>query len=291
MPHSISAVARIANLSPDVIRSWERRYKIVEPERDASGVRRYSDKDVARLTLAREATRLGHAIRHVAQLSDGQLQELIDRKPAETGSTNDVVARLIEAMHANDLGTASHVLRSAALLVPARELVLDVFAPALREVGRQWESGDLAVWQEHFLSNQLLGVAAPLQQLAPGEPRIVLATPPFERHGFGIGLAALLAVANGVAPCNLGVTVPASELIAATRRLRVPVVVIGMTQESLHESDGIAYAREVRAGLPRSVEVLLGGAFGARVAAAAGLPGVRGVETLEAFDALCRQWT
>jgi DNA-binding transcriptional MerR regulator len=52
MTHSISAVARMANLSPDVIRSWERRYKIVGPARDASGTRLYSDQDVARAVSA-----------------------------------------------------------------------------------------------------------------------------------------------------------------------------------------------------------------------------------------------
>lgn len=290
MAHSISAVARMANLSPDVIRSWERRYKIVEPLRDASGVRLYSDKDVARLSLAREATRLGHPIRHVALLPDEQLEELIDRRPVEPGAGAAVVARLLDAMFANDLAAASQILRSAALLMPTRELVLDVLAPALRETGRQWESGVLAVWQEHFLSNQILNVAAPLQQLAPGQARIVFATPPFERHGFGIGLAALLAVARGVAACNLGVTMPASELIAAARRLHAAAVVVGMTQEALPKIAAVEYAREIDAGLPPLVDVVLGGVAGARVAASVHSTRMRGVATLEEFDSLCRQW-
>lgn len=292
MTHSIAAVARMANLSPDVIRSWERRYKLIEPMRDASGVRRYSDEDVARLTLAREATRLGHPIRHVAQLSDEQLEALVDRKPANGNGTTsaDVVARLLGAVHANDLSTASHVLRAAAVLMPTRELVLDIIAPALREVGRQWEHGELAVWKEHFLSNQVLNVAGPLQQSIPGDARIVLATPPFDRHGFGIALAALLAAARGVSACNLGVGVPATEVVAATRQLGAAAVVVGMTQQSLPETEVVRYAVELDAGLPSSVDIILGGEGGVRVADSLQLPRVRGVATLEAFDALCAQW-
>lgn len=289
MKHSIAAVARMANLSPDVIRSWERRYKIVEPARNASGVRLYSDEDVARLTLAREATRLGHPIRHVAQLSDEQLEELLDRKPVESGGNLEVVARLLDAMHAHDLATASQILRVAALLIPVRELVLEILAPALREVGRQWEHGDLAIWQEHFLSNEVLGIAGPLQQLAPG-PRVLFATPPFERHSFGIGLAALLAAARGVAACNLGVMVPAAQVIAAARQLHAAAAVIGMTHEALPKEDAIEYVRQLDAGLPAGVDLVLGGTAGARVAASAASPRVRSIATLEEFDALCVRW-
>ncbi len=289
MRHSIAAAARMANLSPDVIRSWERRYKIVEPVREAAGVRRYTDRDVARLALAREATRLGHPIRHVANLSDEQLEELIGRNPSEADANAAVVARLFDAIHTNDLTTAAHILRAAVLLTPTRELVLEILAPALREAGRQWANGELAIWQEHFLSNQVIGIGVPLQP-ATGKASIVLATPPFDRHGFGIGFAALLAAARGVSTCNLGVTVPAAQLIAAARRLNAAAVVVGMTQEGSPESEATEYARELHAQLPRGVDLLLGGIAGARVAASLPAARVRGVTTLEAFDALCPQW-
>lgn len=291
MEHSIAAAARMANVSPDVIRSWERRYKIVEPVRDAAGVRRYSDRDVARLMLAREATRLGHPIRHVAHLSDAQLEKLIDRKPTEAGANAAVIARLFGAIHANELASASSILRAAALLIPTRELVLEILAPALREVGRQWEDGELAVWQEHFLSHQVQCVSLPLQSAAgAGKSSVVLATPPFERHSFGIGLAALLASARGLSTCNLGVTVPAADLIAAARKVHAAAVVVGLTQEALPELEAVGYVRELHAGLPPSVDVLLGGVAGVRIAALVPSKRVRGVATLEEFDGLCSQW-
>src|SRR5579883_1773502 len=167
MKHSISAAARIAGLSLDVIRSWERRYKLVEPTRDASGVRLYSDEEVARLALAREATRLGHPIRRVAHLSDEELEKLVERKSSQGAGNSDVVARLMRAMHANQPTAVSQILRSAALLTPAHEFVLEILAPALREIGREWENRELAIWQEHFLSNQMLAVTATLERAVP----------------------------------------------------------------------------------------------------------------------------
>ena len=290
MKHSISAAARIAGLSLDVIRSWERRYKLVEPTRDASGVRLYSDEEVARLALAREATRLGHPIRRVAHLSDEELEKLVERKSSQGAGNSDVVARLMRAMHANQPAAVSQILRSAALLTPAHEFVLEILAPALREIGREWENRELAIWQEHFLSNQMLAVTATLEPAVPGEARILLATPPFERHGFGIALAAVLAGAHGVAACNLGVAVPADELIAAARRLNVTAVVVGMTQESVPEKEALHYARALNRGLPRGVELVLGGKTGTWIAHLLRRGRIRSVATLEEFDVLCRRW-
>lgn len=286
---TISAAARMANLSPDVIRTWERRYKIVEPARDASGLRLYSDADVARLSLAREATRLGHPIRRVAQLDDRQLEELISQKPA-AGPDSDTVAALLDAIGSNDLARVSQIVRTAAMLVPQRELVLQILAPVLREVGRRWESGELAIWQEHLLSNQIANVTGALSQQISGEARIVFATPPFERHAFGIALAALLAAARGVKTCNLGVAVPSAELIAAARRMHAAAVVVGITQQTPPEGEAARYARDLDIGLPASVEVTLGGASAAGIAASVSSSRVRAAATLEDFDALCAQW-
>lgn len=289
MMHPISSVARMANLSTDRIRSWERRYKIVEPVRDKSGARLYSDKDVGRLALAREATRLGHPIRHVSRLSDEEVEELIGHARVFAEANADVVARLLAAMHANDLATASQILRTAVLLKPAHELVLDVLAPALREVGRRWKNGELAIWQEHFLSNQMLDVTASLRQAVRGA-LVIFATPTFELHSFGTALAALLAQARGVATCNLGVAVPSAEVIAAARALRAKAVVIGMTRETPDQTEATSYARELVGGLPPSVDLVLGGVTGAQVAVSLRLRRVRAAPTLELFDRLCCQW-
>ena len=67
--YSIKVVARRTGLSPHVIRAWERRYGAVEPERSATGRRLYSDTEIERLQALERATRAGHSIGQIAQLS------------------------------------------------------------------------------------------------------------------------------------------------------------------------------------------------------------------------------
>ena len=41
--HPVRVVTQRTGLSPDLLRAWERRYRIVEPRRSAGGQRLYSD--------------------------------------------------------------------------------------------------------------------------------------------------------------------------------------------------------------------------------------------------------
>ena len=70
-------VVRETGLSAHVLRVWEKRYGAVVPQRTATHRRVYSDADIHRLKLLRQATLLGHPIGSVASLSDQSLETLI----------------------------------------------------------------------------------------------------------------------------------------------------------------------------------------------------------------------
>ena len=73
--YEISAVARLTGISPHVLRVWERRYGVVEPQRSDSKRRRYSADDIQRLCLIKSLVDHGHAISTVAGLQLAQLEE------------------------------------------------------------------------------------------------------------------------------------------------------------------------------------------------------------------------
>jgi MerR family transcriptional regulator, light-induced transcriptional regulator len=63
--YPIRAVAKLTGVPLDTIRAWERRYGAVTPQRGARG-RLYSEKEVQRLKLLRDAVARGHSIGQVA---------------------------------------------------------------------------------------------------------------------------------------------------------------------------------------------------------------------------------
>jgi DNA-binding transcriptional MerR regulator/methylmalonyl-CoA mutase cobalamin-binding subunit len=278
----------MSDLSIDVIRAWERRYGLVEPARDGSGSRLYSDQDVARLSLARAATKLGHPIRRVARMTDEELAKLLQRDARpEDASPLGFVRRIMDSLHEHDAAMAEHLLIYAGTIVPRRELVLDVLAPLLREVGEEWERGTISVWQEHLLSALVLKTTGSLSRIATGEGPILFATPPFEQHEFGILLAEMLAASYGTPTCNLGTGVPLDEIVAAVARLKPAAVVVGMTLCEIAPESALQFAEGLDAELPSDVLIYLGGSIGAWTAGLLPSERVRPLATLEEFNQIC----
>jgi DNA-binding transcriptional MerR regulator len=73
--YRIGAIARLTGIPADTLRVWERRYRLVSPQRSAKGARLYRREDVARLALMKRLVDIGHAIGSIAQLSIEALEE------------------------------------------------------------------------------------------------------------------------------------------------------------------------------------------------------------------------
>lgn len=95
----IKAVARMTGISPDLIRAWERRYGLVEPQRTAGRNRVYTRQDISRLALVKRLVDAGDRVSTVAGLSVDQLEDRLathevqhaERWSAESATTYRVV--------------------------------------------------------------------------------------------------------------------------------------------------------------------------------------------------------
>jgi DNA-binding transcriptional MerR regulator len=286
----MAAVVQMTGLNPDTIRAWERRYQLVTPRRDPSGVRVYSDEDIERLELARDATRLGHAIRHVAALANADLRGLLLAKKAgqtaADGSANSVVVNALEALSQYDFASAGRTLTAAALVMPTTEFALCVLAPLLRCVGEEWSLGRLDVAQEHAVSQLIRNLVGSLTLQHSGNATaskpVVFATPPQELHEFGIAIGALIAAGQGFAPCVLGPNVPASDLVNAAKRLHARTVVVG-TLGSPDVINLAQFLRDVSGALPTQIDLWIGGPDATALCGIAGTRRLQPLPTLEAF--------
>lgn len=95
--YSIGAAARLAGLTPQLIRAWEQRYGAVVAAREANGRRSYSAADIEKLSLLKTLTDRGIAISTVATLSSQELRERVaeaDRMALQPLEGNVSVAAL-----------------------------------------------------------------------------------------------------------------------------------------------------------------------------------------------------
>src|SRR5919205_4676485 len=151
--YRIGAVTRLTGLSADVVRVWERRYGAVRPARSEAGTRLYSDADIARLRQLRQAVEKGHSIGQAARLSEEELRGVVSDLAQATDADSPytvVRARFLEAITRMDVVTADLEMSRAATLFPARDLIKQIAAPLLEEIGQRWAHREFGVAHEHI---------------------------------------------------------------------------------------------------------------------------------------------
>lgn len=290
--YPIRAVSKLTGISVDTLRAWERRYAVVEPERDERG-RLYGEADVERLKLLRQAVEQGHAIGRVAALTSDELRALLTRGPDQVPYEGPAPAvslelgTLLGAVERFDAPVLRRELTRLAAILPARTLAREVALPLMQHVGEGWHEGRYTVAQEHLVTAELrslIGALSRLHAVPDSAPRLMLATPPGEQHELGTLVAALVASGSGFVTFYMGAGLPPAELVGAARRVAPRAVVLGFTGVEPAQ-EGLAALAEVARTLPAAVECWVGGAGVG--AAAQVLPADR-VLLLEDFDAFER---
>ena len=259
--YSIKTVSRLTGVNSATIRSWERRYGLIAPARDANGRRTYSEDDICKLRMISELVRTGHPIGEIAPMTTELLQDL--QEDADTGHRfgrrNPVFERLMTAVSAKDADRFRLVLGKALSTFEPLEVVQEVIAPVLREIGDRWERGLVSIGQEHALSaitKQLLFASVNTITWHSNGPSIVIATPGKEPHEFGSLLAYFLASSYGAKCTYLGPDLPAEELADAASMVNADVVALSVIHPET--PDISAFLRKLDEALPPTIPVWLG---------------------------------
>lgn len=267
--YPIRAVSLMTGVGIDTLRAWERRYGAVSPSRDDRG-RMYSDADVRRIRMLRDAVANGHAIGRIARLSDEQLEKLavpagpaVPSAPVAERPPHPVVdiGAIIAALERFDASGVEFELGRAAALLRAPDLLREVLSPVLTEVGERWHQGKARIAHEHLLSASVRNVLGSLLRLHAkgGVPdRLLFATPAGERHEFGTLGAALMAASGGLGSIYLGPDMPADDIVNVTTVVQLDVVVLGITE--FGDSNRVeAEVSQIAARLDPRIELWLGG--------------------------------
>jgi DNA-binding transcriptional MerR regulator len=227
----IGELSRRHGVSPDLLRVWERRYGLLDPERTNGGFRLYSPRDDERVRVMRHNLALGYTAAVAARMALRAPARA--ERPDPDNALDEARDQLMERLEGFQDVEAQGILDKALAVFSIEAVLRDVVLPYLRELGDRWESGDVSVAQEHFASavlrGRLLGLARGFD-VGVG-PRALLACPPGEGHDlgllcFGIGLRE-----RGWRITFLGADTPIEALHGAAAQLQPAVVVVCAEQE------------------------------------------------------------
>lgn len=271
--HTIKAVSRRTGLSPHLIRIWERRYEAVSPSRTATNRRLYSDNDIERLILLRQATEAGESIGQVANLPDDELSEMIQgsivSKVADSNNSNGhlengpkyFLNRCIEAVKALDAELLRNTLLKASVDLSQPQLLEGLLEPLMYKIGELWQKGDLKVVHEHIASavvRSFLGNLIGTRPESSNAPKLVAATPAGQRHEFGALIATLTALAAGWRVLYLGPDLPAEDIAGAASKNGTKIIALSLVYPA--DDPGLPdELRKLRKLLLADHQLLIGG--------------------------------
>jgi MerR family transcriptional regulator, light-induced transcriptional regulator len=246
----IGEFARRVGVSPDLLRAWEQRYGLLDPERSPGGFRLYGDEDAERVVRMRQGLDSGLSAAQAAQAA-------IDGGSSRPGRLiDDARERLLSAIERYDEVSVQSVLDDALAAFGLETFVRDLVMPTLSEVGRRWEKGEAEVSQEHFASNLIRARLLSLARLwgRGSGPLALLACAPGERHDISLVAFGLLLRSYGWRILFLGADTPLPTVTQAARAADASAVVLVTFDSQLLRTEATALNR-----LARIAPVLLSG--------------------------------
>jgi len=290
--HSIGVVIHETGLSAEVVRVWEKRYGAVSPSRTSGGHRLYSEADISRLKLLRQATQCGHRIGNVVDLPTERLHELVGRSgvpenEVTTGDLSHCLAACMQAVKSLNEAALQRQLESALVEFGLLRFVEEVVEPLMTRLGEHWEHGYIRPFHEHLASVVVRSILYS-QHLDKSRnmstPAMIVSTPPGQLHELGALAAALTAEALGWRVIYLGPDLPIEEIAMGARQSSARAVALSVTMASERTLIAEDFKKLARL-LGSDVAIIAGGRSAASLGDAVAAAGVLTVESLPAFRA------
>jgi MerR family transcriptional regulator, light-induced transcriptional regulator len=261
--YTVKRAAELTGITPDTLRSWERRYGIVCPPRSEGGYRLYDDRALRRLAAMQALVSTGWSPQQAADHVLAEEHAATDvPRPGEApddGETLGDLTALTRAGVAFD-GAALQRALDEGFALGSFELVVDRWLmPSLHVLGDGWRTGRITVAGEHFVSASVARRLAAAYEAAgqPAGARVLVGLARDSRHELGVLAFATALRRAGADVVYVGADLPATSWPEAAEAHDAVAAVVGVPT-----AEDVPAVREVVAELgsraPR-VRLFLGG--------------------------------
>ena len=235
--YTIRQAAARSGVPTTLLRAWERRYGIVQPQRTAAGYRLYDNASIELLRAMRHLVDAGWSAREAAaRVLAADAAELssigreLDAAPLPDGPFATLVTQFVDAAAVMDGGAMDSALDRAFSTARFETVADEMLLPALQQVGRRWATGEMSVAAEHAASAAImrrLGMAFEAAGDRPDGATVLVGLPPGSRHEGAAMAFAVAARRAGMNTIYLGADVPADSWLDAAQRRNARAAVLG----------------------------------------------------------------
>jgi DNA-binding transcriptional MerR regulator len=231
--YSIKELEKLSGIKAHTIRIWEKRHKIILPERTDTNIRFYSDDDLKKIINVSLLNNSGLKISKIADLTDAELVRQVTALSEAQTAPEIHIDQLVVAMVDLDEENFEHILNGFILRYGFEHTVTEILYPFLDKIGVLWQTGNVTPAQEHFISNlirqKLITAIDGLPLPARGRPVALLFLPDNELHELGLLFHYYVVKKSGLRTYYLGQMVPYRDLVEICKTHRPTYLITSIT--------------------------------------------------------------
>jgi DNA-binding transcriptional MerR regulator len=260
--YSIKDLERLSGVKAHTIRIWEKRYKIIEPNRTNTNIRQYNDDDLKKILNISILKSNGYKISEIASLSNTELSDHVLSLTSNAKHYETQINNLILSMIELDDKKFDKILTNSTVRLGFEDTIVYIIYPFLEKIGILWQIGSINAAQEHFVSNLLrqkimVAIDGQISGISPESKRIMLFLPESEFHEIGLLFYAYLVKKHGHKIIYLGQSVPFDDLLEI-KKIKTPDILVTSVTAALDPDATYDYLLKLHKHFPEQKILITG---------------------------------
>lgn len=231
--YSIKELEQLSGIKAHTIRIWEKRHKIIEPQRTHSNIRYYSDFDLKKIISVSLLNNHGYKISKIADMSFEDMNRKVVEISEQKSDAAIPIDQLLISMVDLDEEHFDTILSNYTQKQGLEKTITEVVYPFFDKIGVLWQTGEITPAHEHFISNlvrQRLVVSIAELPIPPSHSkRAILFLPEGEMHELGLLFQHFLVRKKGYRTYYLGQSVPHTDLKKVYETHKPQVLITSLT--------------------------------------------------------------
>ncbi len=216
--YSIEQLSNITGFSKLLIRTWENRYNLFEPQRTPTNIRFYDDETLVKALNVSILKNKGFKISKIASYTNKDIEDQVRNVTRDDEIYHlKQLNKVIESALTFNKALFHEVLNDSLDRYDTLYVYKNILLPALNRIGYLWLTNDILPSQEHFLSELIKQkLYSRIDSVDHGNVQDkevwLLFLPEGEHHEIGLLVASLILTENNKFVIYLGQSVPLKSL-------------------------------------------------------------------------------